>query len=480
MSDQATMPTRIYAKAAEKHILGTLLVNVGNPEMWAAAKDVDPVQLYMERHRILLGVMFALEQKAIKAREWPPFDVATLGQHLETAGLLERVGGWTELTTLMNCTTPFPSVFRQHVRAVVEASEVRRVMAACDAARDAVADATTEAHADVMAKARLDLVRATEAHGSSEVQWLSDLVPDAFAEIGAPVKSRQPLKTGIFGADTRVKPQRGDLMIIAARPSMGKTAAMLQMARGLASDGHRVLIDIREMQAHRMVERLLTSESGHSIRALKDDVLSHVMGPDEWDRQMTDVAWAAERLYSLPIGFLWQPGTTVEDICQSARRAKARHGIDVLMIDYLQLIRISRGMMGEAGWAHITRELKQLACELDIFVALLSQLNRQVEMRPNKRPLLSDLKNSGAAEADADQVLLLYRPIYYTAKEAGRDESSYPDDQRRAAEWGWAKLRDGSPGTDHMLWFGERQRFETKAQGFRSDEAWAGGKGAND
>lgn len=472
MSDATSMPTRIFAESAERHILGTLLVNAGDPEMWAAAKDLDPVHMYMERHRILFGVMGALESVATKAKDWPPYDVATLGQHLAMAGLLERVGGWAELTALTNYTTPFPSVFRQHVRAVVEASEVRRVMLACDAARASVVEATTEAHADVMAKARLDLVRATETRAGSEIQWLSDLVPDAFAEIGAPVKSRQPLKTGILGTDARVKPQRGDLMIIAGRPSMGKTAAMLQLARGLAGSGHRVVIDIREMQAHRMVERLLTAESGHSIRALKDDVLSHVMGPDEWDRQMTDVAWAAERLYTLPIGFIWQPGTTVEHICQSARRAKAKHDIDVLMIDYLQLIRMSKGMMGEPGWAHITSELKLLACELDILIVLLSQLNRQVEQRVNKRPMLSDLKNSGAAESDTDQVLLLYRPIYYTAKEAGRDESSYPHDQRRAAEWGWAKLRGGDSGTDHMLWFGERQRFEARAPDFRGD-GWA-------
>lgn len=449
---------RLTAVDSERAVLGTLLLGP-DERAWRVAEDVADVQFSLERHRVVFGRMMAHLARARRDKQWPPCDLATLAAEFHGEGTLEQVGGLAYLTSLLDAGKSEGSLLQQHVAAIVQAAERRRAVQACQAVIGELTDPSDDDHGATMARANATLRAATETGGRDEIQWLDTLVQPAWEAIADPKSEAAHFRTGLASVDKRIRPMRGDLTVLGARPSMGKTAALLAFARGLAGNGHRVVLDVREMDPPQMVDRLLTLESGAPVRDLKDDASAHAMGADVWDRRIREVTQAAERLWELPIGFAWMAGAPVEKVAAMARRVKARHGLDALMIDYLQLLPPSKGLSGEEQWAHITRSLKQLAMELRIWIVLAAQLSRKVEERTNKRPQMSDLKGSGSIEADADHICLLYRPVYYRAKEEGKAESDYPEDMWRGAEWGWVKVRGASPGTDHMLWFGEQQRF---------------------
>lgn len=455
---------------SEKAVLAAMLVNAMDLDIWGVVLDLVDVQFALERHKKLYGRMVAMYQRAREQGHGEPFDMLTLAQSFRDDGDLEGVGGiayLSELIALDPCSIP---LLRDHVRHVQEASDRRGLIQACMETVESMQEGGgMDGHAAAMGRARKALSDATvPSGGDGDVLWLSGAIRNAWGQIDRQVDPATPMPTGLAWLDRRAEMTPGMLLVLGGRPSMGKTAAMLQIAQGWAKAGYIGLLDSREMSPAQLTIRMMSAEAGCDCKALMDPRKTELMRRDVWDEQVARAARAATTLDRLPIAFLTGPPRTVDGVARVARAMKRRNGLDFLMIDYLQIMKVDGDRSRESTWAGVTAALKQLAMELEIVVVLLSQLSRGIESRDNKRPMMSDLKYSGAIEADADAICLLYREVYYTAKREGKDEDQYPDAIRRGASWEWPKVREGRPGSDRVLWFGERQRFEMPS----SREEW--------
>ncbi len=246
--------------------------------------------------------------------------------------------------------------------------------------------------------------------------------------------------------------QPSELVIIASRPSMGKTSLVMNLAARIAKPEKKVVaVFSLEMAKEQLVMRMLCCEAGVDQQNLRQGFL------DRGD--MDRIAIAANELYDVPIYFDDSPTANVLQIRGKARRLKAEHGLDLVIIDYLQLI-TGHGRFENRTQeiSQIARSLKALARELKVPVVACSQLSRAVEARSPHRPMLSDLRESGAIEQDADVVVFLYRPSYY-----GDDEmkaAGYEEDERHIAELILAKQRNGPVGTVRLSWLNNYVRFE--------------------
>ncbi len=256
-------------------------------------------------------------------------------------------------------------------------------------------------------------------------------------------KGAKAISTGFDDVDKRLSggPRRGEVIVVAARPKMGKTSFALNVAGNISVD-HSVLVLSMEMPKAQLHDR--------NLAVLGHIPLSNLLQPS----QMTESEWsgltsAIVKLESMNLFLDDQGGLRLLDVRMKAKQTKRRHGLDVLVIDYLQLME-GEGDNRNAQIEGITRGLKALAKELDIVIILLSQLNRELEKRPNKRPQPSDLRDSGAIEQDADAVIFLYR-----------DEVYNPDSQDRGiCEVDVALCRQGAPGRVALTYIGEQTRFE--------------------
>ena len=253
--------------------------------------------------------------------------------------------------------------------------------------------------------------------------------------------------------------QSSDLIIIAARPAMGKTAFVLSMAKNIAVDySFPIAIFTLEMANVQLVKRLMSNVAELSGEKLKSGDLS----PDEWERLNNRL----RNVYSAPLYLDETPGLSITELRTKARRLVREHGVRMIMIDYLQLMNASGMKFGsrEQEVSTISRSLKALAKELNIPIIALSQLNRSTESREDKRPVLSDLRESGAIEQDADIVCFIHRPEYYLR--SGVDAEG--NDVRGMAELIIAKHRSGAVGTVKLRFTSRFARFENWEDAYES------------
>ena len=251
--------------------------------------------------------------------------------------------------------------------------------------------------------------------------------------------------------------QNSDLIIIAARPAMGKTAFVLSMAKNMAVDFNLpVAIFSLEMANVQLVKRLISNVADLPGEAIKSGKLSE----EEWDRLNTRL----RNVYSAPLYLDETPGLSITEMRTKARRLVREHGVKIIIIDYLQLMNATGMKLGsrEQEVSTISRSLKALAKELNIPIIALSQLNRSTETREDKRPVLSDLRESGAIEQDADMVCFIHRPEYYTKS----DTDAEGNDIRGLAELIIAKHRSGAVGTVKMRFVAKYARFDNWDQGY--------------
>jgi replicative DNA helicase len=290
------------------------------------------------------------------------------------------------------------------------------------------------------------LGKLAEARIRQEPIKAADDLPNHIGEMQNRLEGgSKPIPTGFADIDRKLSGgiRRGQLIVLAARPAMGKTALSLNIAANVASDYSSLLLSM-EMPRSELHDR--------NISSLGKLPLDHVMRPSEetdWDR----VTAAVSRIQDLNLFLDDQGGLRLLDVRMKAKQVKRKHGLDLLVIDYLQLME-GEGDNRNAQIEGITRGLKALAKELEIGIVLLSQLNRNLESRPNKRPQMSDLRDSGSIEQDADVVLFLYR-----------DEVYNPDSPDKGiAEAIFAKVRQGAIGTVALTFIGEQTRFEDCAR----------------
>lgn len=335
-----------------------------------------------------------------------------------------------------------------------------------DAAHDILADAAV----DDPQRSALDRLEAAEVrlfglaeHGGGRSEGVN--MPQARLAADALIDRAQKALDGISGIPTGLHAldqrlgglQGGELYVIAGRPGMGKTAKALTVARNAARAGKHVRFVSLEMNAAQLYQRFYAQETGISVQ----DQRRHML-----PAQFVTLAEAAERINRLPIIIDDSDGQTVAQIRTRARRQKRRGGLDLLIVDYLGLVKPTDAKAPKVYQIEeITTTLKRLSKELDIPVILLGQLNRGVENRDDKRPTLADLRDSGSIEQDADVVMFLYRAEYYLAKEEPDDGSKWADwNTRREAARGkaeviTAKFRQGEVGSDVVRFDGARQLF---------------------
>ena len=380
-----------------------------------------------------------------------PIDAVTVADRLRRTGELDRVGGAGYLATLLDG-VPTTSNVAYYAEIVSETASRRRLLRA-GSLLGVYAMQTERRIEDVLDAAEAEVFRVAERQvgdGLAPVGPLLQSTLERIEELGARGGDITGLATGFRDLDRRLAGlQPANLVVIAARPSMGKTSLAMNIAQNVAEHDGTVALFTLEMSREEVVQRLLSAMAGVDSHRLRTGQLT----PDLWNRVVRETS----RLYQMPFFVDDSSDLTVTSIRAKCRRLARKRGLALVIVDYLQLMQgpgSSENRQQEI--ADISRSLKNLARELRIPVIAVSQLNRALEQRENKRPRLGDLRESGAIEQDADIVMFIYRDDYYNPG----------SDQPGVAEVNIAKHRSGAVGTIMMNYAAEFTRFRN----FTSEE----------
>jgi len=444
MNSINTMLERIPPQSieAEQATLGAMLLE--REAISRAVELLHEEDFYRESHRIIFHGICDLSNRN------EPVDLITLGEWLKSHEQLEAIGGTLYLTTIMS-QVPTAAGIAHYAGIVRTRSLQRQLIRAADEIMTA-AYQTDKDLEELVDECEQKIFSIGEHSVSGDFVHLQDLVKQQFFTIEDTRESGMAgagLSTGFRELDALTAGlQNSDLIILAARPSMGKTAMALNIARNVAMLERRpVALFSLEMSKEQLALRILCSEA----RVKQDDVRHAMISDDD----MTRLAHAVERLWECPIFIDDSPAASVLDMRGKARRLKAKHGLGLIVVDYLQLMHSSTHTENRTQEISlIARGLKGLAREMQVPVIALSQLSRLVESRSPRRPQLSDLRESGAIEQDADLVVFLYRPGYYGAEELERVKYD-PVRDMNVAEVHIAKQRNGPTGTVKFVWLGE-------------------------
>lgn len=386
---------------AEQAVLGAMLLS--HDAVIVAMEKLQSQDFYRDVHRIIFEAMEHLH------RENKEIDVITLPDELKRMKKLDDVGGLEYVLNLPNLVGSAANI-EYYANIVAEKALARNLISTCT-------ELTTEAY---------DGQKETEAlldDAERRILQLSDTKNRGdFASVGAVVEvtldkitKLYENKAGLTGLPTGFRDldrmtsglQPSDLILVAARPSMGKTAFTLNIAQNVGVRQHKTVAFFSlEMSQEQLVQRLLCQIAHIDSQKLRTGQLNR---DEEWTR-LTD---ACDKLYESPIYIDDTPGISVAEMRSKARRLKSEHGLDLIIVDYLQLMQGRNAESRQQEISEISRSLKALARELKVPLIALSQLSRSVESRQDKRPMLSDLRESGALEQDADIVSFLYREDYY-------------------------------------------------------------------
>jgi len=378
-----------------------------------------------------------------------PVDVVTVVEALKRASLLEHVGGPLYLRDLVD-EVPTPAAAVHYARIVEQTALLRRLIHASADIQE-MAFSAPEDPARVADEAEQRIYDVARRDDRDEVAGLRELVDEAMSDLES-IQNRESTYTGIATGfrDLDVLTsglQAGNLIIVAARPGIGKSSFATNVARNVAVAGHTVAIFSLEMSRAEIGMRLLCSEA----KVPWDKIRNRHVGPDDWSH----VVQAAETLHDAPIFIVDAGNVNIVDIRAKARRLRSRAQLGLIIVDYLQLMShagMKRPDNRQQEVAEISRSMKLLAKELDIPVVAISQLNRDPERRQDKRPQLSDLRESGALEQDSDLVMFIHR------------DDSDPE-KKRQAELIVAKHRNGPTGTVPLTFLPELTQFRSAARG---------------
>ncbi len=443
---------------AEQMVLGAVLIE--NDAMNKIVDVLSPDDFYKEVHRRIFVVMVDM----FEAGE--AIDLVTLTDALRGSVGLEAVGGASYLAYLVSL-VPTAANIKNHARIVREKAVLRKLIhTATDIITQSYDDSRTVVDIDeLLDRAEKSIFEIAQRKIRDSFVSMKNIVGHSFAIVERLYERKEMvtgLPTGFVDLDERTSGlQPSDLIIVAGRPSMGKTAFCLNIAAYAAVEKKKsVAIFSLEMSKEQLVLRLLGSESRVDAHKLRTGHLS--------ERDWTPLSMAAGRLADAPIYIDDTAAISVLETRAKARRLKADHGLDLVIVDYLQLMR-GRGDEGsrEQEISNISRSLKALAKELQVPVIALSQLNRAVETRPGKekRPMLADLRESGAIEQDADVILFIYRDEVYNKCECPYDGDCLCG-RRGVAEIIIGKQRNGPIGKVDLSFINRYTRFENTEKRF--------------
>ncbi|RKY82870.1 replicative DNA helicase [candidate division KSB1 bacterium] len=431
---------------AEKAVLGSMLLD--NDCIGKVVEILEPESFYKTAHRKIFLSCLELYQKN------EPIDVITLSENLKRNKILDDVGGAYYLTELSEA-VPSSANIDYHVRIVHEKYLLRRlIQESAGIARDCY-EAQEDAD-NIIDRSEQRIFGISDKQKRRGFQSIKEVVSDAFHKIDV-INKRGGKVTGIPTGFDKLDEltsgfQTSELIIIAGRPSMGKTAFALNIARNAAAEKFSVGFFSLEMSSDQLAMRLLSAEARIDAHAVRTGKMSN----KDWNRLGTN----AGKITNLAIYVDDSPGISVLELRAKARRLKKEKNIDMIMIDYLQLMQGPKNSESrQQEISMISRSLKALAKELDVPVVALSQLSRAVETRGgDKRPMLSDLRESGAIEQDADVVLFVYRPEFYMTKEEAQSKNV-----EGKAEIIIGKQRNGPVGTVNLTFLKRFAKFENYA-----------------
>ena len=451
LSDLVFGRTPPQAPELEEAVLGAMMLE--KEAVSIALEILRPESFYIEAHQHICSAIIDLFNKT------QPIDLLTVTEKLRAMGSLEAVGGYYYVAELTQRIVSTANV-ETHARIVSEKHIQRELIRVSTRIIQNAYDDTTDTF-DLLDEAEKNLFFITDNLLSKKTELLSELLQRTINELET-LKNKGEGLTGVPSGFTSLDRltggwQASDLIVIAARPGMGKTAFTLSMARNAAIDaGVSVAVFSLEMAADQLVKRLISAETEISGDQLRRGNIKDY----EWIQITTKV----KQLSEAPIYIDDSPAINIFDLRAKCRRLKSQYNIQLIVIDYLQLmsgVSTSKNFQSnrEQEISKISRSLKAIAKELRIPVIALSQLNRSVETRSgDKRPQLSDLRESGAIEQDADLVLFIYRPEYYdkVPEDIGNDN----------AEIIVAKHRNGATGTVNLRFVKEFARFVDKDQNY--------------
>ena len=429
---------------AEQSVLGGLMLD---SEAWDLVADrVTEGDFYRHGHQVIFDAIRSLQDRA------EPCDVITLSESLQARGKIEEAGGLTYLGELAQG-TPSSANIAAYADIVRERSITRQLTQVGARITEAGFNSEGRSVADLLDYAEQQVFDIADkgAKGKKGFVAIEQVLPEVIEQLDELFNSDGKLtglSTGFSDLDEKTAGlQKGDLIIVAARPSMGKTALAMNLAENVAiREREPVAIFSMEMPAKQLANRLLASLGRVDTKRLRTGDLSE----DDWPR----ITSAVTLLSEAPIYIDDTPALSPMELRARVRRLKRQHGLGMIVVDYLQLMQVSgKSDNRTAEISEISRTLKSLAKEMEVPVVALSQLNRALEQRPDKRPKMADLRESGAIEQDADLILFIYR------------DEVYNEDSEAAgtAEIIIAKQRNGPIGTLRLAFVGQYTRFEDLA-----------------
>ncbi len=431
-----------HSADAERSVLGAVMLN--KDALFDVLEILTPDDFYSDINKEIFDAARELNRRS------EPVDILTVSEELKTRKKLEMVGGRSFVASLA-ADVPSTANAQSYARIIKEKAVLRKLITVSSDIVDKSYNSKTEASKvlDFAEQGIFDIAKLTQKKDYTQLKDVFWTIMDEIDEMSRNQGGLRGLTTGFKDLDAKTSGlQRSDLIIVAARPSMGKTAFVLNVAQQSAIKAKaNVLIFSLEMSREQLGQRLLSIESNVELSKIKSGDLSR----DDWESLNIGI----DRLANTNIYIDDTPGISILEMKNKCRRLKAEKGLDLIIVDYLQLMTSdgrSEGRQQEVST--LSRQLKQLAREMDCPTIVLSQLSRAVEQRQDHRPQLSDLRESGAIEQDADVVMFLYRDEYYNPESTEKPNT---------CEIIIAKQRNGPTGSVDLTWLGKYTKFADRS-----------------
>ena len=422
---------------AEQSVIGAMIID--KSAIAKALEKLNEEDFYRDGHKIIFKAIREMFSKDMAV------DLVTLLEYLKSTDKLEKAGGVTYISEVSSSIITTANL-EAYIKIVEEKSTLRKLIRSATSIIEESYNKQDRVD-EVLDLAQKKIFDLAEKQGSNDYEPLSNVLERGFLEIERLFNNKGSITgvgSGIRDLDAKTSGfQKGDMVLIAARPSMGKTTFSLNIAENAAlREGKSVVIFSLEMSKEQLAYKLLCSEANVDMLKLRTGNLDD----DDWER----IARATGPLSKAKIYIDDTAGLSVMEMRSKCRKIKMEHGIDMILIDYLQLMSGSSGSESrQQEVSEISRSIKALAKEMECPVIALSQLSRAPEQRADHRPMLSDLRESGSIEQDADVVMFLYRDEYYNKE----------TEDKNIGECIIAKQRNGPVGTVKMAWIGAHSKF---------------------
>ncbi|AOJ62469.1 replicative DNA helicase [Burkholderia ubonensis] len=427
---------------AEQSVLGALMID---NDAIDRIGELRAEHFFRYEHRIIFEAIGKLVMSGRTA------DVMTVFDRLSIEGTLDRTGGLPYLNSVVQSTPGAANIYR-YAQIVVERAKLRQLLAAVDEIGAEVANPKGRSADELVAIAQSKFEPLSDGRTEGP-KFIGEYLTPVVETIDSEYQGNAPtaISTGLSDLDFKLSGgmRGGDLVIIAGRPSMGKTALAMAISEHVAEHHGPALVDSLEMPGTQLAQRAISRQGDIALQRVRN---GSKFSDEDWPK-LTNVVG---RLTELPLLVDETAGMSLPEIVSRARAVKRKHGLKLLVVDYLQLMTGGPDERHDLRIASYSAGLKALAKQLDIPVIALSQLNRALEQRPNKRPTMADLRDSGAIEQDADTILFLYRDEVY--------HENTPDPG--VAEIIVAKQRNGALGTAYAAFIHEQAKFGDLAMGY--------------